>query len=249
MLAFIVFTVAALAVFVVDNWWSGTAGFAGLALCGAALSLAAHRWLDGERRRREAERVRVHGLWTGTEFTAGLHWGKFLFSLGGVIGMSVMGGAMLRSSELHVAIIGALTCLFFAPMLPLELLFVTAVLRAGYVLRFDARGIHHCSGTTVPWSDIWSVELEIVEYQLVQTVRFEYLLAVLQPHATPGGYGGVLRRLLGPRPQNRGTRMVFAIGVVAATPDLLLHVARVIGGRAGVPVAAHGAFFRPGVPA
>src|SRR5881275_2271191 len=94
MLAFIVFTVAALAVFVVDNWWSGTAGFAGLALCGAAVSLVAHRWLEGERRRREAERLRVHGLWAGTEFTAGLHWRKFLFSLGGVIGMLVMGGAM-----------------------------------------------------------------------------------------------------------------------------------------------------------
>jgi hypothetical protein len=97
---------------------------------------------------------------------------------------------------------------------------------------------------------VWSVQWQRVRFRLPGAQPVDSLVAVLQPHATPGGYGGgVLRRLIGPRTQDQGTRMVFGIGGLTAAPELLLHAAGVIAGRAGVPTAEHRGFLRAGVRA
>jgi hypothetical protein len=248
LLVMVLFTVFALGAIAAHRAWDWAALFAAIAMCGAGAGYAAHRWIQSNQRRRLAQRWLAAADWTGTELTTGLRWGKWLLVLGLSVGFVVAGAAMVTSSNPKLSAVGAVLALLFGLALPVLAVAAASAVRAGYFLRLDPLGIHCSSGVTVPWRDVLAMHLRMATFEAKATKRTTYaLVAFLQPHASPAGFGGIVPRLIGPRLEGR--LLVIPLGMAAADPELVLQAARLIGGRAGVPVTSLGGTSLAGVPA
>lgn len=203
--------------------------FAAGALGAFGLAYVAELRVRSNRRDRKSELLRA---WSGTEISAGLRWFKWL-ALVGFFGSLTFGAAILmRAADIRplgIVLFGLFAFALLSFALP-----GLAAASAGYLLRLDALGIHHCRSPEIAWRDVQALDLQHennrghISYFLVVTLQAQASRTWPRP--------GVLSWIGGPRLRRKTGQVVFPLPLAAIDPDLLLHAARTIAGRAGVPI-------------
>lgn len=232
--AFIVFTVAAI-IAVAAQYWDRATLFAALAVAGLWGAAAANKRIEQLRRDRAAQRAREAATWSGNEFTAGLRWGFWIFATGIALALTVAGVLLVSSSKPLFVIVGALLALPSALIASGTLRLAVAAAGAGYLLRMDPLGIHHCCADTIAWRDVLAVDLKKVQ---VNNQAYYLLVLALRPDALAERRAGILRWIHWMRPRVVGSGLEITLGLADADPEVIAQAARVIGGRAGVPLTS-----------
>jgi len=231
-LVFILCTVAAILA-TQAHAWTPVALLAVVATSGLALALAADRRIDDAKRRRQAQQVQA---WAGAEIVATLDWVYWCAGLAVMGTLAAFGFtvAQVPSAGLRAVgvVIGACSGFGFAA----ALFMVIAATRAGYVLRLDARGIAYFRGETIPWRDVLALDLRL---GIGGAVAGYFLVVELQPQAAGTRSGSR---------EGASARRIPLAGV-AVDRELLMHAARVIAWRAGVPLPSRGQAAWARVPA
>ena len=228
-LAFMVCTVVAI-IAAAAHKWPWLVLFAAAALLALWLVFAARRAIRRGTRERKLQQMRA---WTGTEITVPMHWLKWMLSTGMFAALCVVGVAMACSDAAGALGIGLFFALLFGYVVLNALLIALAAVRAGYYLRVDPLGIHYCRLPTIPWRDVAALRMDSV---MVKASTAYLLAVVLQPAAVRAWSPSSMLRLLDRAGGLRnGNKVQIGLGVAAVDPDLLLHAAREVGARAGVP--------------
>jgi len=199
------------------------------ALVAFLLAWATNRRFLQDRRDRKVEQLRA---WNGTEITVPLHRTKWLALLG-LLGALTFLGYLATHSRLGLPLGIGMFALFGVLFLA-GLVRGLAAIDAGHVVRLDPLGIQFFRSQVIPWRDVEAVDLELVSVRGSANYLF---VVTLQPHAVRAwSQSGLAGWLGGPRLRRRRSQMFVALKWAAIDPDLLLNAARVIAGRAGVPM-------------
>lgn len=180
-------------------------------------------------RHRKEQQLRA---WHGAGIAAPLRRIKWLAILG-LLGSLAFLGYLAMRSRLGLPFGMVLFALFGLPFL-VALLRGLAAIAAGQVVRLDPLGIHFFRGQAIPWRDVQALDLELVSSRGFRNYRF---VVTLQPHAARAWPRRRLADwLAGPRLRRNAGQVFVTLAWAAIDPDLLLNAARVIAGRAGVPL-------------
>jgi hypothetical protein len=228
-LAFMVCTVVAIVGAAAHNWaWLALSAPA--ALLALWLVFAAIRYDQRARRKRKLERLQA---WTGTEITVPMHWLKWTLGMGMFAALTAVGVGTACSDVRGGLGIGLFFAVLFGYVVLNGLLIARAAVRAGYYLRVDPLGIHYCRLPAIPWRDVAALRMDS---HTIKASTIYSLAVVLQPAAVRAWSPPPMLRFLDRAGRLRsGNKVQIGFDAAAFDPDLLLHAARKIGTRAGVP--------------